>query len=163
VLKAANTAEFDHIRGLRQIGGRRLVDRYWIPEEAFGGGGAGLFASIEAVEVVEISAYLFAVTKFANRGHGRAARILAAAMGTEAEHRVLARFAQNALGQPRGVPNDLSFERLVFGRLRPHVRALEALGIGFGEQGSKPGRFYEFPGDPVRSGAGLPTNNRDPD
>lgn len=163
MLKAANTAEFDHIRGLRQIGGRRLVDRYWIPEEAFGGGGAGLFASIEAVEVVEISAYLFAVTKFANRGHGRAARILAAAMGTEAEHRVLARFAQNALGQPRGVPNDLSFERLVFGRLRPHVRALEALGIGFGEQGSKPGRFYEFPGDPVRSGAGLPTNNRDPD
>ncbi|MCP9486958.1 MAG: hypothetical protein MSC30_13980 [Gaiellaceae bacterium MAG52_C11] len=50
VLKAANTTEFDHVRGLQRFGARPITSRFWIPDAAFGGGGAGLFASIEAVE-----------------------------------------------------------------------------------------------------------------
>ncbi len=162
VLKAANTAEFDHIAALRQIGGKRLVDRFWIPDAAFGGGGAGLFASIEAVENIEISAYLIAVTRYARASRARPARVVAAAMGTEAEHRVLARAAQNMLGKPVGVPNNKSFESVVARTSRAHVHLLEGLGIGFDEKGAEPGKFYEFPGDPVANGVGLDIEQRRP-
>src|SRR4051794_31803799 len=62
VLKAANTTEFDHVTALEAIGARPLTSSYWIPEAAFGAGGVGLFASIEAVETIELSMYLVGLT-----------------------------------------------------------------------------------------------------
>ena len=32
--------------------------------------------------------------------------------------------------------------------------ALEGLGIGYGERSNQPGRFYEYPGDPIARGVG---------
>ena len=42
------------------------------------------------------------------------------------------------------------------------ISALEQAGIGFGERGATPGRFYDFPGDPVANGTGLNNNGRRP-
>jgi hypothetical protein len=40
--------------------------------------------------------------------------------------------------------------------------ALEALGIGYWVETAQPGRFYEYPGDPVANGVGTPVDHRQP-
>lgn len=162
VLKAANTAEFDHVRALRQLGFASEVSKYWIPEAAFGGGGTGLFKSIELAETIEISLYLVGVTAFTRTGNPFRSRLCAEALGTEAEHRVLARAAQQMLGATTEPPNDVGFERYEQRNVRAAKAALEALGIGYGEPGASPGRFYEYPGNPLANGTGLPLKSRIP-
>ena len=73
-LRAANTAEYDHVVALRKLGGRQITLKFWIPEAAFGDGGVGLFESIETADTLELMGYLTGVTAFAKRGHaaGRA-------------------------------------------------------------------------------------------
>jgi hypothetical protein len=163
VLRAAITAEFDHLTALEEhLDGKPLTLRFWIPDAAFGGGGADLFASIEAVENIEISGYLAGVSTFARATRARQARIMAEALGVESEHRVLARSARSALGQAVGVPNDRSFAVYDLRTPGAVVRALEALGVGLGRQGAQPGKFYDFPGDPVAAGVGLAISSRVP-
>lgn len=162
VLKAANTTEFDHYRALRRIGARPQTLRYWIPDAAFGGGGAGLFESIEKVETIEISLYLVGVTAFTRIRHAFRSRLCAEALGTEAEHRVLARFAQGALGVPIGAPNNVGFERYHQRSAAAAKNALQALGIGYGKKGAEPGKFYEYPGNPLANGTGAPVSSRAP-
>jgi hypothetical protein len=154
-LKAANTAEYDHVVVLRRLGGRQTTLRFWIPEAAFGGGGPGLFESIETADTVELMGYLTAVTAFANRGQERPARWLAEAAAIESEHRAIARFAQGALGGAQKISIDRSFAPWSIKTVAGMIDALEEAGIGFGRQGAAPGKFYEFPGDPVRGGVGL--------
>ena len=161
-LRAANTAEYDHVVALRRLGGRQFTLRFWIPEAAFGGGGVGLFESIETADTTELMGYLTGVTAFAKRGQARAARFLAEACGVEAEHRAIARFAQTALGGRRQISIDRSFEPWSIRTVAGMIATLERAGIGFGERGAEPGRFYDFPGNPVRSGAGLRNNGRRP-
>jgi hypothetical protein len=162
-LKAANTAEYDHVVVLLELGGRQFTTRFWIPDAAFGGGGVGLFESIETADTIELMGYLTGVTVFAERGESRNARWLAEACGVEAEHRAIARFAQTALGGRQQISIDRSFEPWSIRTVRGMIAALEGAGIGFGERGATPGRFYEFPGDPVRNGVGLENNGRRPD
>ena len=47
---------------------------------------------------------------------------------------------------------------------RPEGRAdaLEELGIGYGLETDQPGRFYEYPGDPLASGVGTPVSHTVP-
>jgi hypothetical protein len=161
-LRAANTAEYDHVVVLRELGGRQFTLRFWIPDAAFGGGGPGLFESIETADTVELMGYLTGVTAFARRGDERAARWLAEACGVEAEHRAIARFAQTALGGRQQISIDRSFEPWSIQTVAGMIRALERAGIGFGERGATPGRFYDFPGDPVANGTGLRNNGRRP-
>lgn len=154
VVKAANTAEFVHLRALNKIGGRSLAKRFWIPDTVFDGN-AGVFAAVAAQEEVEISAYLLGITNATQRRNAREARLYAEALGTEAEHRVLARYAVSVLtDQKTLVPNDRGFERFRQKSVASAIRATEALGIGIGEQGKGPGRFYTFGGDPRRNGTG---------
>jgi hypothetical protein len=161
-LKAANTAEYDHVVALRKLGGRQFTLRFWIPEAAFGGGGVGLFESIETADTVELMGYLTGVTAFAQRGQERPARYLAEGCGVEAEHRAIARFAQTALGGRQQISIDRSFEPWSIKTTAGMIDALEGAGIGFDRQGATPGRFYEFPGDPTRNGTGLINNGRTP-
>lgn len=35
------------------------------------------------------------------------------------------------------------------------VKAIQSLGVGFGEKGKEPGQFYEFPGSPLKTGTGY--------
>lgn len=162
VLRNVVTAEFHHEEALTSAGGTPLTTSFWFPDAAFGDGGAGLFASIEIVESIEISLYLIGVSAYARAGEEFGARLCAEAMGTEAVHRALARFAQGQLGKDVGVPNDVGFENFDWPTLAKVRDALEGLGIGYGATGKQPGRFYEYPGDPIARGVGTPVSHTVP-
>jgi hypothetical protein len=155
VLRAAVATEFDHVKALEAVGAKPLTSSFWVPDGAFGAGGAGLFAAIEAVETIELSMYLIGVTEMTRRRDAFKARLCAEAMATESEHRVLARYAQDLLGSNVGVPNNISFAPFNLQSVAAVKAALEALGIGYGRQGATPGKFYAYPGDPVANGVGT--------
>jgi hypothetical protein len=162
VLKNAVTQEFLHVEALKEAGGQALTTSYWFPDAAFGGGGIGLFETLEIVETIEISLYLLGVSAFAVAGEAFGARLCAEAMGTEAVHRALVRFAQSQIGQKDIVPNDVGFENFDWRSVAAVRTALEGLGIGYGVQTDQPGRFYEYPGDPLASGVGTPVSHTTP-
>jgi hypothetical protein len=162
VLRNAVTQEFHHVEALKDAGGHQLTTSYWFPDAAFDAGGIGLFATLEVVETVEISLYLLGVSAYARAGEAFGARLCAEAMGTEAVHRALVRHAQNELGGDAGVPNDVGFENFDWPSVAKVRDALEALGIGYGEESNKPGRFYEYPGDPIARGVGTPVSHTKP-
>jgi hypothetical protein len=161
VLRAAVTTEFTHVQALKAIGAKPLTSRFWIPNAVFDGG-VGLFTSLATVEAIEVSLYLVGVSIFSRRSQPFGARLCAEALGTEAEHRVLARFAASQLGAPTAPPNNLGFERFPFRSTAAVVRALTALGIGYGKASSAPGAFYQYPGDPVANGVGVPVKSTKP-
>ena len=111
---------------------------------------------------MEISLYLLGVSEFARGGDAFGARLCAEAMGTEAVHRALVRHAQNELGKPVGVTNDVAFENFDWPTLGEIRTELERLGIGYGETGQGAGRFYESPGDPIANGIGTPVSHTTP-
>ncbi|HET7048529.1 MAG TPA: hypothetical protein VFI54_09710 [Solirubrobacteraceae bacterium] len=114
------------------------------------------------IETIEISPYLIGVSAYARLGEDFGARLCAEAMGTEAVHRALVRFAQGELGNQIGPPNDVGFENFDYPTVSAVRQALETLGIGYGVQTSQPGRFYEYPGDPIANGIGTPVNHTQP-
>jgi hypothetical protein len=162
VLRNAVTTEFHHYEALREVGGQSLATRFWLPDAAFDNGGAGLFATAEIVESVEISLYLIGVTAYTRAREEQGARLCAEALGTEAVHRALVRFAQGQLGRDVGVPNDVGFENFDWQTVAAAREALESLGIGYGKQGGGAGRYYEYPGDPIARGVGTPVTRVDP-
>jgi hypothetical protein len=162
VLRNAVTTEFHHVQALEEIGAQPLAAKYWFPDAAFDNGGVGVFSTAEIVESVEISLYLIGVSAYARAGEEFGARLCAEAMGTEAVHRALVRFAQGQLGKDVGVPNDAGFEHFGWPTVATARDALERLGIGYGKQGNGAGRFYEYPGDPVARGVGTPVSHPAP-
>ena len=162
VLRNAVTTEFHHVEALKRVGGQPITDRFWLPDAAFGNGGAGLFATAEIVESVEISLYLNGVTAYTRVRDERGALLCAEAMGTEAVHRALVRFAQGQLGRDVGIPNDVGFENFDWQTVASAREALEGLGIGYGRPGRGVGRHYEYPGDPIARGVGTPVTRVDP-
>ena len=162
VLRNAVTQEFHHVEALKEAGGHALTKSYWFPDAGFDAGGVGLFSTLEIVETVEISLYLIGVSAYARAGEDFGARLCAEAMGTEAVHRALVRFAQNELGTDVGVPNDVGFENFDWPSVAQVRRELEGLGIGYGVQTDQPGRFYDYPGDPIARGVGTPVSHTVP-
>jgi hypothetical protein len=162
VLRNGVTQEFHHVEALEDAGGSALTTSYWFPDAAFDDGNAGLFSTLEVIETVEISLYLLGVSAYARAGSDVGARLCAEAMGTEAVHRALVRFAQNELGRDVGVPNDAGFENFDWPSLVRVRDALEGLGIGYGVQTDHPGRFYEYPGDPIARGVGNRVSHTKP-
>jgi hypothetical protein len=162
VLRNGVTQEYHHVEALKDAGGTQLTTRYWFPDAAFDNGGVGLFSTLEIVEAIEISLYLLGVSTYARAGDDYGARLCAEAMGTEAVHRALVRHAQNELGKPVGPPNDVGFENFDWKSLAAVRTALEGLGIGYGVETDQPGRFYEYPGDPLASGVGTPVSHTTP-
>lgn len=162
VLKNAVTQEFHHVQALKEAGGSQLTTSYWFPDAAFDAGNVGLFSTLEIVETVEISLYLLGVSAYARAGEEFGARLCAEAMGTEAVHRALVRFAQGELGKDVGVPNDVGFENFDWQSVAAVRSALEQLGIGYGVKSTQPGRFYEYPGDPIARGVGTTVSHTRP-
>jgi hypothetical protein len=76
--------------------------------------------------------------------------------------RALVRFAQGELGNQIAPPNDVGFENFDYPTVSAVREALETLGIGYGVETSQPGRFYEYPGDPLANGVGTPVNHTQP-
>jgi hypothetical protein len=162
VLRNAVTQEYHHVQALKDAGGTAITSSYWIPDALFDDGGVGLFSALEVVETVEISLYLLGVSAYARAGEDFGARLCAEAMGTEAVHRALVRFAQGQLGKDVGVPNDVGFENFDWPSIAQVRTQLEGLGIGYGAEGDQPGRFYEYPGDPIARGVGTPVSHTTP-
>jgi hypothetical protein len=162
VLRNGVTTEYLHGEALKEAGGKPLTTSYWFPDAVFDDGGIGLFETLEAIETIEISLYLIGVSAFARRDDDFGARLCAEAMGTEAVHRALVRFAQGELGKEIGPPNDVGFENFDWPTVGSVREALEALGIGYGVETARPGMFYEYPGDPLASGVGTPVNHTQP-
>jgi hypothetical protein len=162
VLRNAVTTEFHHVEALGRAGGQPLTERFWLPDAAFDHGGVGLFSTAEIVESVEISLYLIGVTAYARAQVEEGARMCAEALGTEAVHRALVRFAQGQLGKDVGAPNDVGFENFDWQTVARAREALESLGIGYGRPGRGVGRHYDYPGDPVARGVGTRVTRVDP-
>ncbi len=141
VLKAANAAELDHYKTLRSLGAKPLTKKFWAPD-AFFKNSQSVFETIEYAETQFVNAYLIAITTFAEHGKSSLARYAGEILGTEAEHRALARFALGKL------PNNVGFETYKIHTIGGIVEALEDAGIGFGKKGKKPGRFYHFHAPP---------------
>ena len=137
VLKAANAAEYDHYKALRSLGAKPATTKFWAPD-AFFKDSKSVFETIEYAETQFVNAYLIGITAFAKAGKDSLARCAGEILGTEAEHRALARFALGKL------PNDVGFEVYKIHTIGGIVEALEDAGIGFGKKGKKPGKFYEF-------------------
>ena len=162
VLRNGVTQEYLHVEALKKAGGKPLTTKYWFPDAALDNGGIGVFETLETIETIEISLYLIGVSAYARRRDDFGARLCAEAMGTEAVHRALVRFAQGQLGKEIGPPNDVGFENFDWPTLGAVREALEALGIGYGVESAQPGRFYDYPGDPLANGLGTPVSHTQP-
>ena len=121
--------EQDHLSFLMGAGARPLYTSFTFP--------AGIFSSaLGAVEFLETAdtafaaAYMAANREFAAAGMAQLAQYAYQIGGTETEHRALARAAQGKL------PNNLSFELNLFGKVGDAANALAKLGI------FKPGLNY---------------------
>jgi hypothetical protein len=148
VFEGAYAAELDHWRFIHKHF-RAQTRRFWIPDAFFGGPGDTLSLTaighaLVAGETLFVNTYLIGVTTFAAAGRPMFSRFMAELAGVEAEHRVLAQTLINATP-----PNDLGFEAFRFQHVRAITTALEQAGVGFGRQGTSPGRFYQFPRPPM--------------
>lgn len=152
-LKAANQSEQDHYMFLKGAGFTPLTTRFWIPDAAFEP--TKIAATIEVLETVFVNAYLIGTTVFANAKSDTLARYAAEICGVEAEHRTLARQLQGKL------PDDLAYESYKVKTLSEIVAELKAAGIGFGQQGSKPGAFYTYNGTTSSTVVALDNNAPD--
>ena len=161
VLEAANLTEFFHLEALRKLGAKPLTTKFWIPDAVLDGN-VGLFNAIGLQEAVEISAYLVGVTQATQGRNAFHSRLFAEALGTECEHRVLARSAAAMLTGSTAAPNDVGFEAYPHRSGSAALRASEKLGLGFGKQGATPGKFYEYPGDPRKTGTALAVSDTQP-
>lgn len=161
VLRAAVTTEYRHVQALRAIGAKPLTSKFWIPDAVFDSG-LQLFTAFAAVEAIEVSLYLVGINAFSRRSNAFHLRLCAEALGTEAEHRTLARFAASTLGAPTSPPNNLGFEAFPYKTTAQVQKALTGLGIGYGKKGATPGAFYEYPGNPLANGVGTPVDSPNP-
>jgi hypothetical protein len=162
VLRNGVTQEYHHVEALKDAGGKPLTTKYWFPDSALDHGNIGVFETLEFVETIEISLYLIGVSAYAHASDEFGARLCAEAMGTEAVHRALVRFAQGQLGKEIGPPNDMGFENFDWPTVDKVRQSLEEFGFGYGSESSQPGRFYEYPGDPLASGVGTPVTHSKP-
>jgi hypothetical protein len=153
VLKAANAAEYDHYKALKSLGAKPLTTRFWAPNDFFKPG--NVFPTLEVAETLFVNAYLIGIGTFVKAGKPDYARYAGEILGTEAEHLTLARYAQNKL------PNNLGFMDYSISSIGDVVAALEQAGVGFGKQGSKPGKFYSFA--PPPAGTVTAVSNRKPE
>jgi len=143
VLKAANAEEYDHLKALMQLGAKPITTKFWAPNAFFGPNLSGVFPTLEIAETLFVNAYLIAITTFAKAGKASLARYASEISGVEAQHLALARFAANKL------PNDVGFTDYSITSIDGIVAALEQAGVGFGKQGSAPGKFVTFAPPPA--------------
>jgi hypothetical protein len=77
-------------------------------------------------------------------GRSTLARYAAELAGDESEHRVLGQYLAGA-----SPPNNLGFEVFELSTVAAIRAALMGAGFGLGQQGTAPGRFYDFPQPPM--------------
>ena len=151
-VKAAAYEELIHYNTLDSLGGEPVSKMIWVPNAVFKNK-RSLLETLEVGDQIFINAYLIATTVFGDAGDGETARYTAEFMGVEAVHRALARQSLGKLGNDRafmkyddvemakGAPN---FGTPGFTDVTVAAEQLQDAGFGFGEEGAKPGKFYDF-------------------
>ena len=151
-ISASASQELGHYEVLRGLGGKPATKRIWVPDAVFADA-ASFLGTLEVGDQIFINAYLIATTEYARAGAINVARAAAEFMGVEAVHRAFARDLRGLLGNDRmfmkfdqaerapGAPN---LGQRGFERIEGAVTQLQAAGFGFGKEGAKPGRFYDF-------------------
>ena len=156
-VRAAAAEEKIHYETLTSdaVGAVAVTTRIWVPDEVFANA-ASLLTTLVVGDQIFINAYLLAGTVFARAGGARGskfARYAAEFMGVEAVHRALALQSLGRLGNDRAfmkfgqresAPDLPTSGQAGFYKITDAVTALEAVGFGFGKQGSKAGSFYDY-------------------
>jgi hypothetical protein len=62
----------------------------------------------------------------------------------------------------QGFPTTSDFESFDWPTAAKVRTALEGIGLGYGTEGEQPGRFYQYPGDPIARGVGTPVSHTTP-
>jgi hypothetical protein len=151
-VRAAAREELIHYKTLLAFGGKPITKRIWVPDAVFASR-VGLLSTLEVGDQIFVNAYLIATRTFGNAGNGRLAIRAAEFMGVEAVHRALARQSLGKLGNDRifmkydqvekapDAPNkgQPGFEDITVAAVQ-----LQQAGFGLGQEGAKPGRFYDF-------------------
>ena len=151
-------AELDHWNIIHKVW-RPSATRFWIPDGFFGGSGNALDLTavghgVAAGEHLFVNTYLLGVTILAAAGRSTLARYSAELAGDESEHRVLGQFLAGA-----SPPNNLGFEVFEFSSVGAIKGALGEAGFGLGQQGTAPGRFYDFPQPPIAPPIPISSNS----
>jgi hypothetical protein len=154
---AVYAAELDHWNFISQHFDPS-TKQFWIPDGFFGGADDALDLTavgngVSGGETLFVNTYLVGVTTFANAGDAKFARYAAEAAGNESEHRVLGQTLAGA-----SPPNNLGFEEFVFDNVGDIEAALVGAGFGLGQEGTSPGRFYDFPDPPMSAPISISSN-----
>lgn len=152
-VQAAAREELIHYQVLtsKAVGARALTKKIWVPDNVFASA-TGLLSTLIVGDQIFINAYMIGTTVFGNQGNGKFARITSEFMGAEAVHRAVARQSLGLLGNDRVFMKYSQREEAAgpgrgmpgFTDITVAVKQLEQAGFGFGKQGHKPGKFYEF-------------------
>ncbi len=151
-VRAAAREELVHYNVLIKLGGQAITKRIWVPDAVFANR-TNLLSTLEVGDQIFINAYLLGTLEFGYRGQGALACIAAEFMGVEGVHRALARQALGKLGNDRvfmkfdqreEAPDAPNRGQPGFEDIMGAVAQLQAAGFGFGAEGAKPGRFYDF-------------------
>jgi hypothetical protein len=155
------------------VGARALTKRIWVPNEVFENRD-NFLTTLVVGDQIFINAYLLATTVFARpttSTGSRLSRIAAEFMGVEAVHRALALQSLGRLGNDRAfmkfaqdeeAPGLPTTGKAGFFDITRAPAILQAFGFGFGEEGNKPGRFYEYDEVAPRVGDDRDVNTRSP-
>ncbi|MGI8462001.1 MAG: hypothetical protein ACR2OC_10260 [Solirubrobacterales bacterium] len=151
-VQAAAQQELEHYNVLKSLGAQELTKKIWIPNDLFKKP-ENLLNGLQFGDQVFINAYMIGTTAFGDAGDGEKARYTAEFMGVEAVHRALARQSLGLLGndrvfmrfsqkeQAKGAPDRGTAG---FTDILDAPKALQGAGFGFGAEGAKPGKFYDF-------------------
>ncbi|MGI8632261.1 MAG: ferritin-like domain-containing protein [Solirubrobacterales bacterium] len=154
-VRAAATEEKIHYEALvGPLGGKELTKKIWVPDSVFSNK-ENLLKTLVVGDQIFINAYLLATSVFSRPSIAmpKPARYAAEIMGVEAVHRALALQSLGVLGNDRAYMKftqveenrtSPAFGRNGFNKITSAVKYLEAGGFGLGEEGAKPGQFYDY-------------------
>jgi hypothetical protein len=149
-LRAARAAERAHYDFLIGAGAKPLTLTFSIPDPKIVTDVPTFLATLVTLEEAFIAAYIAAAQEFAILGQAKYAQVALQIGAVEAEHRAGVRFYAIQAGVLTGTPNDVAFEKALFGSVGEAAAALTQLGF-IGGGGTK----ITFPGPGAIDTAGV--------
>jgi len=140
-LRAARAQERAHYDFLIGAGAKPLTTTFTIPDPKIVTDVPTFLKTLVVLEEAFIAAYIAAAQEFAILGQAKYAQVALQIGAVEAEHRAGVRFYAIEAGVLTGTPNDVAFEKALFGSVGEAAAALQQLGFigGSGTQITFPG------------------------
>jgi hypothetical protein len=140
-LRAARAEEQAHFTFLTGAGAKPLTTTFTIPDPRIVTDVPTFLRTLITLEEAFIAAYMAAAQEFAVLGQARLVQVALQIGAIEAEHRAGARYYAITAGVLTGTPNDVAFEKALFGSVGQAAAALQQLGFigGTGTQVTYPG------------------------